>query len=50
MVNREENFSVIWSFGGNYVRLYRGGKAKFESSQEEVHKRGGLWIEQWNHR
>jgi hypothetical protein len=38
-----KSFSAFWSFGENYMRMYRDGRQIFESPQE-VHKRGRLKI------
>jgi hypothetical protein len=35
-----KSFGGIWSFGGDSMTLYMGGRQIFETSQE-VHKRGG---------
>jgi hypothetical protein len=38
-----KSFSVFWSFGENYMRIYRDGR-QISNRQEEVHKRGRLKI------
>ena len=38
-----KSFGVLWSFGGNSMRMCVGGR-QISNRQEEVHKRGGLQI------